>query len=165
MKKRFVILNIIALALLSGCASVEIQTKDTTERRVKYDSLCNDFIDALKSENAEKMSTLICDDIKDMHDVPAELSEMFDHIDGYVVSYSDYTQTTSEGDSYRQGKCVNHHVNVKFNQIKTDKDETYRLSFYANLINSADQSKVGIEFIRVIDENGEEYLVGEYIDG
>ena len=187
MRKIFILLCILA-AVLSGCGKsasqdntnikddifenfgikveIEEQNENTENgKRLKYDQLCADFIEALETENAEKINDLFCEDIKKSHDLSAEISGMFEFLGGTVVSYSDYTQSTREGDSYRQGKCVNHHVNVKFRQIKLDNGKTFQLSFYANLVNVDKPDRVGIEFIRIIDENNAEYLVGEYLDG
>ena len=150
--------------ILSGCIEVSLSSDNKESAEIKYEQLCEDFIGSLKSKDIEKMNTLFCDDIKKSHDLSVEILNMFNFIDGYVVSYSDYTQSTREGDSYRQGICIQHHVNVKFRQIKTDNNKTFQLSFYANLIDVDDPNKVGIEFIRIIDENEREYLVGEYLD-
>lgn len=165
--RKFIFIIICAVTIiLSGCIEVSVSPNNTKKgsAEIKYEQLCEDFIESLKSKDIEKMNALFCDDIKKSHDLSVEIPNMFNFINGYVVSYSDYTQSTREGDSYRQGTCIQHHVNVKFRQIKTDNNKTFQLSFYANLIDVDNPNKVGIEFIRIIDENEREYLVGEYLD-
>ena len=76
----------------------------------------------------------------------------------------DYKFELSDGGEYDKGIYVKYYVADQIRFARTDKDSVYKLNFYANIIHRKEPSKVGLEYIKCTNEDGEIKYIGEFID-
>ena len=141
------ILAVISLIpiFLSGCFDSH-STREIAMLQAKGIIIC------IQNKNSERLKSLFCDEIKSRDSIDSEIENLFNFIDGEIISYDEFTvlgqskNSTPEGIE-EEGICGNIH------NIKTDTGKNYSLYFYSYHINKEDEDSVGVTDVTIFDED------------
>jgi len=149
--KKIITFVLSSLFLLSGCNSVNNQSK---EANLIFDEL----IVGLKNKDAQTIKSLFADNvIQNSDDLSNQIATMLEYFDGEVLSY-DKIGTVAGGESYDNGKLTFSRVgNAKSEKVVTDKS-TYTISFSAVLIDEKEKKNEGIWRVW-IGKSEDDYLI------
>ena len=148
----------------SNNTSVNLQNNNTSKKKIPADDMCINTLEYLKNNDTQKLKELFCDEIKNTHDIDKEIREFYEFIDGNFIEFSDYKFELSDGGEYDKGVYVKYYVADQIRYARTDNDAVYKLNFYANIIQRKEPTKVGLEYIKCTNADGEVKYIGEYID-
>lgn len=163
-KKIFIIF--ISALLLNSCDKKE--NKPSSSETARYQA--EKIISCIKQKEAEGLKELFSPYIQESHDLDAELSKLFEFIDGTIISYDapwgSSASKSVEPSGTKYELLVGHVTNVK-----TDAGTNYQISFNSIYINKANEDYIGVDFISISNqdsynsENGysEKVMVGEVL--
>jgi hypothetical protein len=129
------------LMLLSSCGD-NSENKGTPSEKAKY--LQNEIMKCFENEDKETLKSFFCENTTDNYDLDSQIDEAFAFIDGKIVSYDEpFAGACGSFDRKSYGADTNN--------IITDKNRTFKISFSGWLTNEKDTEKVGVFSIKVID--------------
>ena len=137
--------------------------KNKKRKRMTIEEMCENVLNGIQAEDTEALKSLFCDGIQNTHDLDAELAEFYDFVDGKFVYFTDYHSGITYGNEYKEHVFVRYHISCRINVAKTDTDKKYEIEFFANLVQDYEPDKIGVEYILIKNESGEEFMVGDYI--
>lgn len=161
MKKIFAIFFFLLLLFLSGC----IITIDSGESDRQTDIVLNAF----KTGETEELEGLFCKKIADRYDLESEINKAIDFIDGKIINDGHRIGMGEVGSKYRDGVKVDSHIRPHVEDLKTDTNHYYTISFCSYLIYASDEDCVGMTYLSVYETDKEghltenSYTVGEVI--
>ncbi len=157
MIKIFRVLSIlICVALIStGCVSNRINEDDASKEMGEL------IIEYLNNEDLDGLKSLFSLNTTNSHDLDAEIKEVFEFIDGSIISYDDFS-TGSSSESVRDGRQVLLTASPKIKGVKTDSGKIYMIRFYVYFVCDEDENAVGIDALKIIAEDETECLVGDW---
>lgn len=156
MKKiKYLILLIFPLILtFSGCRSKSLNVKKEANEQ------CRILLDCFSKNDTDGIKALFCSAVSDSANFDNDLLEAVEFFEGEVTSY-DLTAIGSDQKS-EYGKTKTLHVSPKIRDIETSAGKSYKISYYAYLINSDNQEYVGISEIQIKSEDGKVFRLGNY---
>lgn len=163
-KKIFIVF--ISSLLLNGCDKKEHKLSASETARYQAEQI----ISYVKQEDAEGLKGLFSSYIQENHDLDAEISKLFEFIDGTIISYDapwgSSASKSAEPNGTKYELLVGHVTNVK-----TDVGTNYLISFNSIYIDKKNEDYIGIDFISISNQdsynlkNGynEEIMAGEVL--
>ena len=168
--KRFIIL--LAVLVMTGCsvANKTDKKKEEYQSPIEYATEQSEYImECIVNKDKERLKSVFSKHISETHDLDKEIDEFFEFIDGEIVSY-DEPEGYEGGYTMEYGKYKEKELQGKIKNIKTNKDEKYRIRIHIYQIHENDKDKVGVDYISVLDENSwigegayrtaEKYIIG-----
>jgi hypothetical protein len=167
MKKSIMLLLTTLACLLSGC--FDLSEFDLSEDELNFHK---EYSSAFSGETGREISEKILNFISD-RDVEG-LKNMFSVI---ITAQPDFEEQIQEAFEFFDGVIISHgyigggsghsgtrrlHVSPFIKDVKTDTEKTYHVQFNMLIIHTEHPDRVGISQLRIIDENGEEYVVGDF---
>lgn len=163
LKKISSVFFLLLLFLLSGCI-IQI---DSGESDRQTDIVLNAF----KTGETEELEGLFCKKIADRYDLESEINKAIDFIDGKIINDGHRIGMGEAGSKYRDGVKVDSHIRPHIEDLKTDTNHYYMISFFSYLIYDGDPDCIGMTYLSVYEtdkeghltENSYSYTVGEDI--
>ena len=159
-KRKKILIGLILLlciSLTTGCPKLSFISSDT-----KGYEMSKDLLGYLENDDAEGIESMLCDITKSSPDIDEEILTAVEFFDGKVTS-RDREQVASE-ESVTNGQIEYLILSSYIQDIETDKNKTYEITFYAQVVNSENPNKVGITEIIITDEGGNECVIGAYLE-
>lgn len=152
MKKLWLIIFIfVIMSAVSGCIVGDVLT-DMANNQQHSKEVSEKIIRYINDKDIESMEDLFSPYAKKSKDLKDNIEELFDCVDGKIVSYEiDYNGETGEIDN---GKWKIQTAETELEKIKTDEDKEYFIRIHEHLVYSEDEEKEGIYFIALTDEEG-----------
>jgi len=156
--KSIFIFLVIVTVILTGCTHDSNYTPPDEMARLQS----IDIIKYFENKDIDGLKSMFCNKVQSEHNLDKEIEGAFEFINGKIISY-DEPDGTSGGGLIKDGIRVELILRGDTENIKTDLGSTYTLSFHSYGIYEEDTNKVGITYLRVIDENNTFYQIGEII--
>ena len=158
MKKVFAI--VLCMAIVFGLCGCYLGSA-AKERRTAHKTALK-FFEYLKDEDIEKLTKLFSDNTQYDYDVEQEWEDLFDSIDGYIVSYGKLQVTDIEV-WYDGGKVSHAIIRVDFRDVVTDEGVTYDMLSFDHVVKDADKDAIGITVVELTDSDDNSLaVVGGY---
>jgi len=116
----------------------------------------------IKNEDIDGLKNMFCNKVSSSHDLDKEISDAISFMQSKILSY-DPPKGTVGSKEIKSGETIKMKFYCTAENIKTDKDSTYSLTFTSYAVCEEDPSKVGITYLRIIKENDEFYQIGEIV--
>lgn len=122
--------------------------------------IANQVIKCINDKDAEGLKNLFSKNVIQSYDLDKDIEYLFEIFEGKIISYDDFTSGSgSEITNY--GKQTFLTIEPWINNVETDVGKVYEIGFFVYVINDEKPEMVGISGLKVIAENGSEYLVGK----
>lgn len=144
----------------TGCIDDKSSVSPPPDEMARLQSIS--VMECFENEDIEGLKSMFCKRVIDNIDLNSQIEGAFEFINGKIISY-DEPDGTSGGGLIKDGKRVELILRGDTENIKTDLGSTYTLSFHSYGIYKEDANKVGITYLRVIDENNIFYQIGEIV--
>jgi hypothetical protein len=154
MKK--ILLILILLSFLYGCFNNNFVNSD-----VEGQKQSKKIIEYLKNKDVKNFKSMLSETTKEIIDIDEQINNAMDFIQGDIIDYG--VISVGSGDEFKGGNICWMDFSPLIEDVKTNLGETYLISFFGYLVNSSDNSKVGISILSIISSDGEECTIGEYI--
>ncbi len=148
-KKTLSVLLALATIFLSGCfnSSKEYTPPDEIARQQSQA-----IIEHIENKNSEGLKAMFCEKLKSRDNIDNEIEELFDFIDGEIVSYdTPYGSVQSKSATPKGTEELG--LDGDISNIKTSTGKIYVVTFYSYLINKEDEDSVGITTVSIFDED------------
>ena len=161
MKKQAIIISGIALLLFvllaTGCS-----TGPFTRYGVAGTRLSEELLGYLENDDAEGIKGMLCEMTRESPTIDEEIEAALAFFEGEIISRD--KELGSSEKSVRNGEIVYMSVNPAINNIKTDKEQIYRIKFYVQVVNAKSPEKEGVSEIVITNAEGEKCVIGEFLD-
>ncbi len=127
----------------------------------QYDIIISSFI----ANEPDKIKELFCEKIKNTHNLDDEINCAMQFIDGKIVSYFVDKAVSANGGAVENGDYIDIHAAPWILDIKTDTGANYDIHFFSRLKYLNKPDEIGVQFIKIIKDNGDSYTIGEYFKG
>ena len=134
---------------------------------INRNKLSKTVLYCFEEKDSSGLEKLFCDEIKESHDLDIEIQNVFQYMEGNVVSYK--IESGIEQESIENGSAVKREINMLIKHIKTDSGKEYIISFVYREVDIENPSKVGITKLSVgtyyngsVSKKSKEY-VGELV--
>ena len=124
--------------------------------------MSRDLIGYLENDDAEGIKSMLCDITKSSSDTEEEIEAALVFFDGKVTSRDE--ELTGSEESVTNGQIEYLIFSSYIGSIETDKNKTYEIKFYAQVVNTENPNKEGISEIIITDEGGNECIIGAFLD-
>ena len=148
---------LLCISLMTGCSKFSFISSDTEGYEMS-----KDLLGYLENDDAEGIKSMLCDITKSSPDIDEEIVAALDFFDGKVTS-RDREQIGSE-ESVTNGQIEYLIFSSYIGSIETDKNKTYEIKFYAQVVNTENPNKEGISEIIITDKDGNECVIGAYLE-
>jgi len=122
-------------------------------------------MDCFINKDSETLKEMFCSKAKIRPDFDEQINEAFEFIDGNIISYDDYIASMDEV-AYEEGKAVERYYVPIIDDIKTDKNRTYKIAIRLYTVFDEDEGRVGITSVTIRENDDNIYRFGlpEYLD-
>ena len=120
------------------------------------------IMECIVNKDKEGLKSVFSKHVSETHDLDKEIEEFFAFIDGEIVSY-DEPEGNEGGYTRRDGEYTEKMLNGHTKKIITDVGKEYRVSFMMYQICKANEEKVGVKRITIIDKTDEENKTKKHI--
>ena len=148
---------LLCISLMTGCPKLSFISSD----KEGYE-MSKELLEYLDSNDAEGIESMLCDITKAAPDTEEEIIAAMEFFDGKVTSRD--RELIGSQESVRKGETVYLSLSSYIKNVETDKNKTYKIRFYAQVVNKENASKVGISKITITDEDGNECVIGEFLE-
>ena len=148
---------LLCISLTTGCSKLLFISSD----KEGYE-MSKDLLGYLENDDAEGIKSMLCDITKSSPDIDEEILTALEFFDGKVTSRD--RELIRSQESVRKGETVYLSLSSNVKNIETDKHRTYKIKFYAQVVNAENSNRVGISEIIITDEGGNECVIGAYLD-
>ncbi|MBO5017148.1 MAG: DUF5104 domain-containing protein [Bacteroidaceae bacterium] len=146
---------LISSALItSGCGTNSPNVKEEVNRQ------CEELIDYLGKDDTNGLKELFCSVVSDSQNFDSNLLEAVEFFDGTVTSYDIKSIGSDQKTDHGNTEII--HVSPKIWDIETSTGKSYKISYYAYIVNSDNPEYVGISEIQIKSEDGNEFKLGDY---
>ena len=152
MKKKSLLLVLILMYVLSfsGCTLITFSNESSGE--IEYVQKAEVVFDALKEKNTEKVISMFCQKSQDSHDLKSEIEDVYDFLDGNLVSYENISGG-SGGETFESGIKVRANSCPEITGVITDTEHEYTIYVQIVSVYSDDSEWEGVTLITIFDEN------------
>ena len=147
---------LLSTSLMSGCWNRPFINSDTEGNKMS-----EELLGYLENDDSEGIKSMLCDITKSSPDTDEEIMAALEFFDGKVTSRDE--EITSSEESITKGEIEYLTIGLYIKNIETDRNRTYKVKFYAQLVNTNNPDKIGVSRILIIDEEGVECIIGEYL--
>lgn len=112
------------------------------------------IVKCFDEKDSETLKTLFSPQLNSVSDIDSKIETAFSLYNGKSQSY-DYNRLSMAGGGTDNGVWIDKHFRPVIDNIKTDEGKTYSISFCEYTVYSEDETKVGIIYINLVDENGD----------
>ena len=147
--KILAVLLALVMIFLTGCfnSSEEYYTPSEIARQQGQD-----IIHHIQNKDAEALKTMFCEKIKTRESIDSEIEELFNFIDGDIISYDEPDGSLQSKNTTPKGvKKLG--LDGDISNIKTSTGKTYIITFYSYLVNVEEEEKVGVVGISILDKD------------
>ena len=148
---------LLCISLTTGCSKFSFISSD----KEGYE-MSRDLIGYLENDDAEGIKSMLCDITKSSSDTEEEIEAALVFFDGKVTSRDE--ELTGSEESVTNGQIEYLIFSSYIGSIETDKNKTYEIKFYAQVVNTENPNKEGISEIIITDEGGNECIIGAFLD-
>ena len=148
---------LLCISLMTGCSKFSFISSDT-----KGYEMSKDLLGYLENDDAEGIKSMLCDITKSSSDTEEEIEAALVFFDGKVTSRDE--ELTGSEESVTNGQIEYLIFSSYIGSIETDKNKTYEIKFYAQVVNTENPNKEGISEIIITDEGGNECIIGAFLD-
>ena len=148
---------LLSTSLMSGCWNRPFISSDTEGYK-----LSNELLGYLENDDAEGIKSMLCDITKSSPDTEEEIIAALEFFDGKVTSRD--RELIGSQESVRKGETVYLSLSSYIKMVKQIRIKRYKIRFYAQVVNKENASKVGISKITITDEDGNECVIGEFLE-
>ena len=137
---------------------------DAKERRIARRTALKLF-KYMQKEDTDNLVRLFAKEASREYDLEDEWDDLFDSLDGTVVSYDDLYVTAVEV-WVDKGKVSHSVIQVRFTDVVTDEGTRYdEIGFSQTVVDNKEKDMIGINVLEILDENEEPVaVVGGYGD-
>ena len=121
-----------------------------------------ELLSYLENDDAEGLKSMFCEITRESPTIDEEIEAALAFFEGKIIS-RDKESTPCE-ESVRNGEIVYLEIAPDIDNIKTDKEQIYRVKFYVQVVNAKSPEKEGVSEIVITNAEGEECVVGEFLD-
>lgn len=143
--------------LFIGCSH-----NDTS--KINENSITNnqaiEILQCFDTKDAESLKKMFSPEIIATHDLDTEITGAMAFYDGTSVSYE--IINGGSGKSIREGNITEFRMSYAIEKICTDKNKSYIISPSVYVVNETNPQYVGIMYIVIIDNSGNEFEIGEW---
>jgi len=161
MKKQAIIISGIALLLFvllaTGCWN-----RPFIDSGVEGSRLSEELLGYLENDDAEGIKGMLCEMTRESPTIDEEIEVALEFFEGKIISRDFEFRPSSK--SVRNGEIVYLEIAPDIDNIKTDKEQIYRVKFYVQVVNAKSPEKEGVSEIVITNAEGEECIVGEFLD-
>ncbi len=151
-KKTLIIVLGICLLLGTGCINEETEGQ----------KIGDEVLRCLGEDDTQGLKDVFCAESQTSKDLENQIQVGMDFFDGKDTSHFD--AAVGGGESVRDGETVEQYYGIHYNNLKTDTGKTYTVICDGYFICNEDPDRVGVSEIKIIDEDGNECKIGEWID-
>ena len=121
-----------------------------------------ELLSYLENDDAEGLKSMLCEMTRESPTIDEEIEAALAFFEGEIISRD--KELGSSEKSVRNGEIVYMSVNPAINNIKTDKEQIYRIKFYVQVVNAKSPEKEGVSEIVITNAEGEKCVIGEFLD-
>ncbi len=140
--------------LLVGCGAIRVNVKKEVNKTVE------ELFGYLSKDDTESIKNMFCTIVSESDDFDEELSKAVEFFEGEVTSY-DITAIGSDEKTER-GKTMQLHVSPYIWDIETSAGKSYKIRYYAYIVNSDNAQYVGISEIDIECADGDTFKLGDF---
>jgi hypothetical protein len=136
------------------------------EEGEKITQMSNAIIDCFTQKDKEALKTLFCEQIRNRPDFDDEIDNAFAYFLCDIYLSSKISTTASGGDAWEAGERVNWDVSPNIPLVKVvvgEETRYYGMDYYWHIVNQADRSLEGLQYIEIELLNVDSIKLGEYI--
>lgn len=158
MKKLLTVILLTTVSLtLSGCFSKGYKS-DTHVGREQAEEILRCF----NEDDIEGLKSMFCKEVSNTYNLDEEIAEAMNFFDGKAISHDKVR--VAGGDSIREGRVVDRHIDYSIFNIKTNSNKNYRIVTHSYLVYDKNSDCIGITYLKVIDSNTNQMVqIGEYV--
>lgn len=154
-KIRLIITLLISSTLItSGCGISSPNVKEEVNKQ------CEELMDCFGKDDTNGIKKLFCPVVSDSPNFDNNLLEAVEFFEGTVTSYD--IKGIGSDQKTERGNTESIHVSPKIWEIETSSGQSYKISYYAYIVNSDNPEYVGISEIHIKSEDGKDFKLGDY---
>ncbi len=151
----FLLTLLISSALItSGCGTNSPNVKEEVNKQ------CEELMDCFGKDDTNGIKELFCPVVSDSQNFDSNLLGAVEFFEGTVTSYDIKGIGSDQKTEYGNTKSL--HVSAKIWDIETSTGQSYKITYYAYIVNSDNPEYVGISEIQIKSEDGKEFKLGDY---
>ena len=131
---------------------------------VEGNRLSKEILGYLENDDAEGLKSMFCEITRESPTLDEEIQAALEFFEGKITDYEKITVLTSSEESVRDGQIVFYFIGPYVKDIETDAGKVYTIKTCTFLVHAKDEKKVGVSEILIADGNGDECVVGEFLD-
>ena len=147
--KFLAVLLALVMIFLTGCfnSSEEYYTPGEIARQQGQD-----IIHHIQNRDSESLKAMLCENLKSRANIDSEIEELFNFIDGEIISYDEPNGSIQSKSTTPQGTDkLGIHGDVC--NIKTSTGKTYVVKFYSYLVYLEEEENVGVASITLFNHD------------
>lgn len=145
------IFTILIIILCSGCTNYNY-INQTAENKYITNRM-DEIIQCFDNKDVEGLKSMFCDKMQEDIGLSEKIQNAFNFYEGQSTSY-DKTRTSYAGGGMDSGEWIDKHFRPLIDNIKTDEDKEYSISYFEYTIYKYDESQIGIVYLNLVDSNG-----------
>lgn len=146
---------LISTALIfSGCGTNKPNVDEEVNKQ------CEELMKLLGKNDIDGIKEMFCTAVSDSPNFDNDLADAVEFFDGEVDSYD--LKGIGSDEKTEHGDTVIIHVSPKIWNIETSSGNSYKVSYYAYIVNSDNPEYVGISEIQIKKDDGKEFKLGDY---
>ena len=143
------------LALFQGCGSSNEYI--TPDKIAKNQS--ETIIRCVKDKDIEGLKEILCERLKEKDDIDTQIQELFDFVDGDIISYDNPRGGVRGGETTPE-ETILKRTGGEIRNIVTDTERHYLIDFEAYVINKGNEDYIGVSSISISDEDAYDQETG-----
>ena len=136
------------LVLFQGCSSNSEYI--TPEQIARNQSEI--IINCVKNKDINSLKEILCEKLKSEDNIDTQIQELFDFIDGNIISHDEPIGRVGGGETTPKGTILQKTYG-KIQNIVTDTEKHYSIQFSACVINKGNEDYIGVSSITILDKD------------
>ena len=151
---------VFSLALFQGCSlNDEYITPDEIAKNQS-----ETIINCVKNKDLDSLKEILCEKLKSKDDIEVEIQELFDFIDGNIISYDEPIGRVRGGKTTPE-ETILKKAGGHIESIVTDTGRHYLIQFSSCIINKGNEDYIGVYSITILDKDKYDSETGYSEDG
>ena len=155
MKKYILSLLIIAIVCAAGCG-LKAHKNDSHYINAEQEGndsekMLHEILQCFNDKDADRLKGMFAPDIKDKYDIDGQINYAFKMYNGESVYDGEVRNGGIASSTIKDGIYIEKTVDAVLNGIKTDQEETFRITIIRRVVDDANPQAVGLEKIYLQD--------------
>lgn len=155
MKRIKIIISFLCCIVLSSCNTIEYNPRysNQSEDRVYNEETLKEILECFDNRDVETLKNMFSPYKQSEYDLEQQIEATFGHYEGISTSYEGFFDYGELSEHIQDGVCIEKVIGAEMENIKTDKDRIYFISFGKCVVCDEMPEKLGVTQVVLSDEN------------